>query len=385
MAAWSRIGFLAKHFKRKGNEVTVAGIFNILDKNKITKKESDGVRILNVIPIVMRFDIFSFIFNFLSVIFTSWISFIIVRPDIVIISVPPGESALCSFILAKLFRTKKIIFDYRDEWEDYYIKTPPSILYKIFYKLLKRLITRCYLNSDLVVTVTERLAEELSSRGIKDVMVISNGADINIFRPQSKLKKNNFRQNIGLRDNDFVLVFCGTIGGYYRIDILIKSLKNVNQKLPNVKLLLVGIGPDLKNILNLIDSLEMRESVLYLGVKSDEFQIVEILSASDVGIIPYDSNPLWKNAIPVKSLEYLACGLPIIATLDSNSVLGRLVMENQVGMLCEPENVLELSKIIEKVYHDKVFVENASKRAISLIHTHFDRNKLAEEYYHIIK
>jgi glycosyltransferase involved in cell wall biosynthesis len=236
-----------------------------------------------------------------------------------------------------------------------------------------------------MVTVTERFAEELSLRGIKDVRIISNGADINIFRPQSKLKKNNFRQNIGLRDNDFVLVFCGTIGGYYRIDILIKSLKNVNQRLPNVKLILVGSGPDLKKILNLIDSLEMREFVIYLGVKSDAYQIVEILSASDVGIIPYDSNPLWKNAIPVKSLEYLACGLPIIATLDTNSVLGRLIMENQVGMLCEPENVLELSKIIEKVYHDKVFVENASKRAVSLIHTHFDRNKLAEEYYHIIK
>jgi hypothetical protein len=37
------------------------------------------------------------------------------------------------------------------------------------------------------------------------------------------------------------------------------------------------------------------------------------------------------------------------------------------------------------VYHDNVFVENASKRAVSLIHKQFDRNKLAEEYYQIIK
>ncbi len=139
--------------------------------SKIIKRESNGVRILNTIPIVLKFDIFSFIFNVLSVIFTSWIPFIIVRPDIVILSVPPGESALCSFILAKL------------------------------------------------------------------------------FRPQSKLKKNNFRQNIGLRDNDFVLVFCGTIGGYYKLDILIKSLKNVNQKLPNVKLLLVGLAEEYYHII----------------------------------------------------------------------------------------------------------------------------------------
>jgi glycosyltransferase involved in cell wall biosynthesis len=205
-------------------------------------------------------------------------------------------------------------------------------------------MTRCYLNSDSVVTVTKRFAEELSLRGIKDVRIISNGADINIFRPQSKLKKNIFKQKIGLRDNDFVLVLCGMIGGYYKVGI-----------------------------------------VLYLGVKSDAHQIVEILSASDVGIIPYDSNPLWKNSIPVKSLEYLACGLPVIATLDTNSVLGRLIEENDVGVLCEPENVTELSKTIEKVYHDNVFVENASKRAVSLIHKHFDRNKLAEEYYQIIK
>ena len=71
----------------------------------------------------------------------------------------------------------------------------------------------------------------------------------------------------------------------------------------------------------------------------------------------------------------------MLVTLDTNSVLGRLALENDFGVLCEPENVGELSEIIEKVYHDNVFVENASKRPVSLIHTHFDRNKLAEEYY----
>ena len=61
-AAWTRIEFLAKYFKNKRDKVTIAGIFNITSKDKVIKEEFNGIRILNLIPIIMKFDVFSFFF-----------------------------------------------------------------------------------------------------------------------------------------------------------------------------------------------------------------------------------------------------------------------------------------------------------------------------------
>ncbi len=384
-AAWTRIGFLADYFIKKGNNVTVSGTFNPFIGEKSGRYKLNGIQILNVIPFVLRLNLFSAIFNILSLIFTCWLPFFVTRPEIVIFSVPPGESIVFSYLIAKLFKPKKIIFDYRDQWEDYAINQSRSSIYKISYTLLKSLMTKYYKISDLVVTVTDAFAHDLSSRGIKDVNIISNGADINLFKPEFNTKSISLtRQKIGISDNDFVFIYSGMIGLYYKLDLVVKAFKSLLVDKTNIKLVLIGDGSDLDKILELIKEFEMQKNVLYLGKKNDKKDVVEILSTADIGIIPYDSNPLWKNSIPAKCLEYLACGLPIIATLDHNSVLGRLIEENDVGVLCESENVLELSKAMERLYHDNNFVEKASKRAVLLVHKQYDRNKLAEEYIRLL-
>jgi glycosyltransferase involved in cell wall biosynthesis len=116
----------------------------------------------------------------------------------------------------------------------------------------------------------------------------------------------------------------------------------------------------------------------------NKIELAEILSASDVGIIPYDANPLWKNSLPVKSLEYFACGLPVIATVYKDSLLGKLIYENKIGMVSDPENVNTLANTIEKMYEDPVFRAVAGKKAVSLVEERFDRKKIAENLHNLL-
>lgn len=320
----------------------------------------------------------SLILNILSSFFSCIILLLYVRPELVVISVPPGDTALGVYVVAKLFRIRRIIFDYRDEWEDHIIKKSKSVLYTRLYMQLKSLMTRCYINSELVLTVTEPLAQSLSSRGVYNVKLVTNGADSKVFKP---LAKGTSRIKCGFKQNDFIFVYSGGIGVYYKLDLVIKAAEKVIRNRKDVKLIIVGYGAtdELKRIFDLIACRSLQNNIFYLGEKLDKTELVEILNASDVGIIPYDSDPLWRNSLPSKALEYFACGLPVIATVHRDSLLATLILENNIGIISEPEDIDKLAYNLENICSDTIFLSEAGERAVSLIKEKFERNKIAED------
>jgi glycosyltransferase involved in cell wall biosynthesis len=281
---------------------------------------------------------------------------------------------------AKLFRIE-VITDYRDEWEDSMIDTAKSRIYKRSARYLKNFMTRCYYNSDLVVTVTEPLAHSLSLRGVKNVKLVTNGADCSVFKRHNK---DASRRKMGFDAHDFIMVYSGVIGGYYRLDVVVRALKKVKEKGYNVKLLMVGSGADLEMTLGLIEQEGLKNNIFYLGTKLDELELAEILSACDIGIIPYDSNILWKNSLPAKALEYFACGLPAIATVYKDSLLGKLIFENGIGMVSDPEDTDALANTVEKIYANNNLMSNGGNKALLLIERVFDRRKIAEEFLSLL-
>jgi glycosyltransferase involved in cell wall biosynthesis len=396
-AGWIRIEFFAHHFKKKGSEVAIAGAFSLSTIKKFGSKRMNGIKIINIIPTVMISNILSLAFNIISSFFASLVSLLLTRPETVVISVPNGEAAFGSYIAIKLFRVKRVVFDYRDEWEDYIINRVKSRIYKKAYRYLKNLMTNCYINSDLVITTTDRFARKLTSRGVRNVVVVSNGADTNIFRPRDKAIS---RKSIHLNEYDFILVYSGSGASYYRLDVLVRAMRRIANKVDNMKLLIVGEGSTINEALDLSKQIDLSSMILYLGNKTDKIELAKIYSASDIGIVPYDANPLWKNSIPVKALEYLACGLPIIATVYDDSVLGKLISENNVGVIAKPEDADSLAQAIEAMYdchyrnklgnnvgerNDQRSVTQIQENAVRLIRKKFDRNEIAEQLLILLK
>ncbi|MFZ0896274.1 MAG: glycosyltransferase [Candidatus Nitrosopolaris sp.] len=99
-----------------------------------------------------------------------------------------------------------------------------------------------------MVTVTEARVNSLSLRGVKNVKLATNGADCDIFKPYDK---DAARSKIGFDSKDFILVYSGGIGFYYRLDIVVKALKKVSGKARNLRLLMVGYGSKIETVLDL--------------------------------------------------------------------------------------------------------------------------------------
>jgi glycosyltransferase involved in cell wall biosynthesis len=216
-------------------------------------------------------------------------------------------------------------------------------------------------------------------RGLNSVTIIPNGADIGTFKPHAK---GRIRKLIGLKESEFVIAYCGIVGGYYKLDIVVRSLARLDSSIRKiVKLLIVGTGPDLSRIIRMAENLGLKDNVLYLGEKNDKKELGEVLSCADVGVIP---GLYAMGQLPVKFFEYCACGVPVVATVEEDSTLAKLIQEYRLGIVSLPGDYEKLAKIIHQLYIDVAFRVAAGKRARELIEKKFDRNMLAAEYLNLV-
>jgi len=334
-AAFKRIVFFKNFLRKKGFSVNCL-IFPLLSIRGV-RKPSD-ICISSPVPIIVtKFLLFNSILNmFLN--FSIIIYFLILKPRVVVLSVPMYYPLIPVYLASKLCKAK-IIIDIRDPWEEVCVHS--SAICNKYDRIAVKLIIRkinyaIYRRADVIIAVTKTLSTILEKMFSRKIFIVTNGADLEIFKP---IDKEEARRYLQLKENDFVILYMGTVGTYYRLIEMLNILKNLKRKLAQkitVKLLLAGTVVDSfhKSLLKAISD----PDVMYLGeLHLDKLKI--ILSASDVGLIPRVEDPIFDYAIPAKFYEYIAMELPVLALCRKESELARLIIENDLGFVCEPSDI----------------------------------------------
>jgi len=372
-AGWWRIFYFARHFSEKDYQCCVLSSFSPSTINSPKIVRDENLCIYNLLPYIGLSNPFVLFLNNILALVASIPSFLLIRPSAVIISVPPTDQLLPVFLLSKIMR-RKIIIDYRDEFEDYLIMNTRK--WGFFYRSLKRFLTNLYRNATLVTPVTPAVAENLKRRGIHNVKVICDGVDTKIFQPSNK---NKMRSEFHLPQESFVIAYLGNIYKPYRVDIVIRALKKLNEKdLKRKYLLILAGGGDVKSVLNLASNLGISDSVKYFGVIKNPTEIAKILSSADCGIIPYDDNPLWQKTYSTKLFEYCAVGLPVVGTVHENSALAAAIKVNKMGLIIPPINSDALASSLETLSADKELRIKMSLSALQFART-YDKEGLARD------
>jgi glycosyltransferase involved in cell wall biosynthesis len=136
------------------------------------------------------------------------------------------------------------------------------------------------------------------------IEIIYNGVDVSRFENPAEREK--MRTELGLAADAKVVVQVGTFRRVKDQATAIKAFRIVRSRIADVKLVFVGDGPDLAGCRKLADETGLRESILFLGPRSD---IPRILSAGDMMLMTSLS-----EAHSVSLLEGMAAGLAIVAT-----------------------------------------------------------------------
>ena len=161
--------------------------------------------------------------------------------------------------------------------------------------------------------------------------MIYNGIDDNFL---NKKKELNRRKELGIKEDDFVLLTVARLLPRKGQDFVIKALSEINQ--PNIKYLCVGEGRFEKQYKQLATSLGLKDRVIFAGGIENE-KIHEYYDCANIFIL---CNRTWDSKIeglPNVVIESMARSVPVIGS--KNSGTEELILDGITGFLVDPYNI----------------------------------------------
>lgn len=206
-----------------------------------------------------------------------------------------------------------VVYEIRAFWEDAAADHGTASERSLRYRLTRALETRAARRADAVTTICEGLRADLVGRGIpaEKIMVIPNAVDISRFQIQTQPD----RDLIGKYDlqSGATLGFAGSFYAYEGLNALIRAMPQVVRSVPQVRLLLVGGGPQEVALKTLSVQLGLQRVVHFTGPVPHE-DISRYYSVMDVMVYPRISRRLTELVTPLKPLEAMALGKPVAAS-----------------------------------------------------------------------
>jgi glycosyltransferase involved in cell wall biosynthesis len=177
-------------------------------------------------------------------------------------------------------------------------------LYPRRYPLIRRLIAWTARHAAASIAVSAALGEVLRELGAprERVHVLRNGVDLDLFRPPAD--RAAARRALGAQEGPVVLVSVGNLVELKGHDLVIEALASM----PDTLLLIIGEGPERRELVALASRIGVGGRVRYLGRVAHE-GLAAIYGAADALILA-SSREGWPNVL----LEAMACGTPVIAS-----------------------------------------------------------------------
>lgn len=257
-------------------------------------------------------------------------------PDLIHIHTPFTLGSLG----AHLSRKNNIprIFTHHTDPEDYidylsknpYLTAPLIDIYDLWEKKLLD-------NSDTVTVPTDKIKKEMLKIGINNTKIVSNGINLDFFKPSEKIYKNK----------QITIGYSGRHGKEKRLEDLI----NVSERFKNAEILIAGNGPAKSYYEELAED---KHNVKFLGFL-DRNKLPNFYSSLDVFVFP--STVETQGLV---GLEANSCGTPVVGA--NRKALKATITEGSSGYLYEPGNIDKLETKIEKALNNLNKLEKRSRR-----------------------
>jgi glycosyltransferase involved in cell wall biosynthesis len=213
------------------------------------------------------------------------------------------------------------------------------------YYILLPIIRYVWKKSDAVISNSDGLKDlALKARPSQKIGVIHNGIDIDNFKPN---------QNKKILDKFVITPGASRVTKRKGLEFLIKAVKQLLPKYPNILLKIMGDGDEKENLVMLAKKLKLENNVQFLGRIPRE-ETANYYQEANVFILP-SFNEGMSNAM----LEALATGLPIIATETGGTK--ELVTEGENGFIVAMGSREDLAERIERLILNPELCEKMSQ------------------------
>ena len=206
-----------------------------------------------------------------------------------------------------------VVYEMRASWEDAAVDHGSTTEGSARYKASRSLETFALERADAITTICEGLRQDIVSRGIDAarVTVIPNAVDVGAFSfgraPDAALAR-----SLGL-DGKTVIGFAGSFYGYEGIDLLLDAAARLVPGWPELRVLLVGGGPQEQALRAQAMHLGLSDRVIFTG-RVPQSEVQRYYELIDVLAYPRQSIRLTEIVTPLKPLEAMAQGRMFVAS-----------------------------------------------------------------------
>jgi glycosyltransferase involved in cell wall biosynthesis len=242
-----------------------------------------------------------------------------------------------------LKKNAKLIITWHEVWKKRYWSEYAGNFIGNFGYLIQKL---CAKSADRIIAVSNHTKKDVVNLlGVneKKLSVIPNGIDLELIKktPGSKEKSD--------------IIFVGRLIPEKNVDVLLKAICLVKEKIPRIKGIIIGEGPELKKLVSLRDKLELENNVKFMKFL-DEYKIVlSLIKSSNVFV-----TASIREGFGIVIIEAMACGLPIIAVKHPSSAVPDLIENGGILTDLDPGKIgNEIIKVLRKRGYRKRLSKNA--------------------------
>jgi glycosyltransferase involved in cell wall biosynthesis len=187
-----------------------------------------------------------------------------------------------------------------------------------------------------IVSVSNYTALNAISPALRSkIVIIPNAVKIeNVYGYSSP---ENFKRELGIADDDFVILYAGRLSREKGIQYLIAAAESIIKKHKNIKFLILGEGAERKSLESFVSQKDLHQYVKFLGFQQDIDQYFELM---DVLILPSLS-----EGMPLVILEAFVHRKPVIA--NDVGGISEVVSNYENGILTKSGDIDSLHKAIE--------------------------------------
>jgi D-inositol-3-phosphate glycosyltransferase len=207
---------------------------------------------------------------------------------------------------------------------------------------------------------------------------IDPGVDLDTFSPGP-----GDRAALGLREDDFVILFVGWFVPRKGVDFLLYAVRRLIDELPatapRVRVVLVGSGFGRERVEALTDRLGLREACVFTGALTYD-RMPDVFRACDVFVLPSVASEEWQEQFGMSLIEAMACGKPCIASLSG-------AIEEIAGdcsLLVQPNDFLSIQKALRRLVNEPSLRADlgdaARTRAVQRFNIHHHADALSDVY-----
>ena len=275
-----------------------------------------------------------------------------------------------------------VVYELRALWEDAAVDHGTTTEGSLRYRISRALESYALHHVDHVTTICEGLRRDITLRGIEPerVTVIPNAVDPRAFQlggtPDLTLRK-----RLGL-DDATVLGFAGSFYSYEGLDLLIDAVSQLASRRPDIRVLLVGGGPQEAALRKQARELGIESRIIFTG-RVPHVEVQHYYDLVDVLVYPRRAMRLTEIVTPLKPLEAMAQGRVLIAS----DVGGHreLIRDGETGFMFRAGDVYALAATIEAVLAQRANWEGIRVKARRYVETERTWASSAARYVHVYR